>query len=303
MSRTIDLELETAGATIVKNLGGHWTAKGGLCLCPVHADRRPSLSVRVGSSSLLFHCFAGCDTIDVLRAIRRLKLDIPTTDEPAPRPAWQGRDAAIAARARALWNEARPLPGTPGEHYARWRGLPGAADALRYHPRTPLGPRGAARFRPALLAAVRAGDRVIGVERLFLDVPPGLPAADLDPAKRMLGRPFDGAIHFGVPSSVLGLAEGWETAWSAHILLRIPVWAALSNERFAQVAIPDRVERLILLPDDDPAGLTGAGKASIAHERPGRAIETLLPALGHNDWNDQLQSGGEEEGEWVRKAA
>src|SRR3546814_1702262 len=41
---------------------------------------------------------------------------------------------------------------------------------------------------------------------------------------------------------------------SAMILLGIPVWAALGNERIPRIATPDSVSRLILLPDNDRAG-------------------------------------------------
>lgn len=37
--------------------------------CPAHPDRRPSLSVRDGETRVLLHCFAGCQTEDVLAAL------------------------------------------------------------------------------------------------------------------------------------------------------------------------------------------------------------------------------------------
>lgn len=44
---------------------GRWIAR-----CPAHADGRPSLSVReTGDGVILLHCFAGCETEDVLGAI------------------------------------------------------------------------------------------------------------------------------------------------------------------------------------------------------------------------------------------
>ena len=43
--------------------GGHWT-------CPAHEDRSPSLSVRSGNDGrALLHCFAGCETLEVVAAI------------------------------------------------------------------------------------------------------------------------------------------------------------------------------------------------------------------------------------------
>jgi DNA primase len=37
--------------------------------CPAHDDRRPSLSVRDAETRVLLHCFAGCETEDVLAAL------------------------------------------------------------------------------------------------------------------------------------------------------------------------------------------------------------------------------------------
>ena len=46
------------------------SGKGYTCRCPAHEDRGPSLSVTEASDGrVLLHCFAGCDTIDVLQAI------------------------------------------------------------------------------------------------------------------------------------------------------------------------------------------------------------------------------------------
>jgi len=133
-----NLDLESAAAELVKRLGGHWNGKFGLCRCPAHDDTDPSLSVRAGSRSLLFKCFAGCDTVAVLRAIRRLRLDIPANDNDVP-PLRRSRDDRLALRVRELWDDARPMRGSPAEIYARSRGFAGTAATLRYHPRTPLG--------------------------------------------------------------------------------------------------------------------------------------------------------------------
>lgn len=80
MSVSNDPDLEAAARDLMKRLGGHWANGKGMCSCPAHNDHTPSLSVRIGDRSLLFKCFAGCDTIDVLRAIRRLDLDVPTRE-------------------------------------------------------------------------------------------------------------------------------------------------------------------------------------------------------------------------------
>ena len=50
----------------VRSMGaGRWVAR-----CPAHEDRRPSLSVReTDEGKVLVHCFAGCDSADVLAAV------------------------------------------------------------------------------------------------------------------------------------------------------------------------------------------------------------------------------------------
>ena len=43
---------------------GRWMA-----LCPAHADKTPSLSVRDADGKVLLYCFAGCPSADVLSSI------------------------------------------------------------------------------------------------------------------------------------------------------------------------------------------------------------------------------------------
>jgi hypothetical protein len=51
---------EQEGRALVERLGGRWTASGGICRCPAHDDRTPSLSVRAGRRRLLLHCYESC---------------------------------------------------------------------------------------------------------------------------------------------------------------------------------------------------------------------------------------------------
>jgi hypothetical protein len=44
---------------------GRW-----ICKCPAHQDKSPSLSIReTDDGRVLLHCFAGCETTDVLAAL------------------------------------------------------------------------------------------------------------------------------------------------------------------------------------------------------------------------------------------
>jgi len=263
-----------------------------MCRCPAHDDRRPSLSVRVGERGILFKCFAGCSILEVINALRTDRRPIPTADAETDLARSDGRERQLAGRIRSLWKEACPVTDMPASAYLALRGFSGPHAALRYHDHVPLGRGIGVRFRPALLAAVEADTGVIALERLFLDPRTGLPASDLDPPKLMLGRPHGGTVRFGAATDVLGLAEGWETAWSAHLLLGIPVWAALGADRFPLVTVPERVEHLLLLHDNDPSGRRGAARARQAHARDGRMIDPLPPPRGFNDWNDLYRAKG-----------
>ncbi len=304
LSRTSsDPRLHAAAARIVKSLGAAWKPGGVMCRCPAHDDHGPSLSVRVGERSILFKCFAGCTPVDVMRALRTDRQAIPTAGAEAGLMDADGRERQLIGRLRSLWKAAHPITDTPASAYTAMRGFTETHAALRYHDHVPLGRGVDVRFRPALLAALEADAGVIALERLFLDPSTGLPVDDLDPPKRLLGRPLGAAVRFGAASNVLGLAEGWETAWSAHILLGIPVWAALGADRLPLVTVPERVERLILLPDDDAPGRHGAQRAIEAHTQPGRTIETLFSGGGFNDWNDRHRSEGEGRRRRLRQVA
>ncbi|HEU4968383.1 MAG TPA: hypothetical protein VFT73_05505, partial [Sphingomonas sp.] len=64
--------LDEEGRALVGRLGGRWTANGGMCRCPAHDDRTPSLSLAPGENGrVLVHCFGGCAPADVNEALRR----------------------------------------------------------------------------------------------------------------------------------------------------------------------------------------------------------------------------------------
>ncbi|MFJ5932239.1 DUF7146 domain-containing protein [Sphingomonas sp. NPDC092331] len=299
--RTGNAELEALGRQVVQRLGGIWKPGGGMCRCPAHPDQHPSLSVRVGDHALLFKCFAGCDTRDVIRAILLLDKDALHHGHGSPEPGSAlGSDFAGRLRALQIWDGARPIAGTIAELYLRRRGISILSPALRFHPRTPLGRGDDVDFRPAMITALHDHGRFVAIQRTFFESGEPRRARDLDNSRRMLGRPFRGAVVLAPATHELGLAEGIETAMSAMVVHDMPVWATLGNERMAHVALPVTVTRLFLFPDNDVAGEIGAAEAMAAHARPGRSIKTLWPPDGYNDWNDLLREGGKGVGDWWR---
>jgi len=287
--------IDRQGRAIVERLGGRWSAGGGLCRCPAHDDRTPSLSVRVGDRRLLFHCFAGCEIRAVLRALGGP--NVPGAGGQADISGFVAAPFDAAGRNRAaagrLWAGSQALAGSLAETYLRNRGLrigQGLAD-LRYHPRTPCGSKSQAVFRPAMLAAVRDRGGLVAVHRTFLDRRLAR-LADMPSPRRALGRLGQGAVRLRLPEAgTLGLAEGIETAIAATLLTGIPCWATLGAGRFAGIALPAGVARLVLFLDNDPGGRRAERLALGALHETAIRVDVRYPRDPGADWNDVLAGG------------
>ena len=283
--------LERQARAIVESLDGTWRRDKGMCCCPAHDDRTPSLSVMLGRKAILFHCFAGCSNEDVIaaldrRGVRRQNL----FDCSGPVDFQPKKNLPFSPNARRLWQSASAITGSPAERYLAERGLMSTSDQLRYLGRTPLGPRGAVRFLPAMLAAVTTDIGVIAVHRTFLDVASGK-LAGFERPKRALGSLGCGAVRLAPPvQGHLGLAEGIESALSAMQLFGIPCWATLGNERFGLVSIPESVRELYLFIDNDAGGTLAEERAMKAYAEPHRVIHSRAPTSPRFDWNDELTS-------------
>ena len=203
--------------TICAALGGRWHGDYGMTRCPCHEDRDPSLSITDGQDGkLLVNCFAGCDPVDILRALNGNGLSEPPGESPAPR--LHHRDNGRAAL--DIWRESRPAAGTLVEKYLRRRGitLP-VPPSIRYHPG--LRHKATGLVLPAMVAAVQAPDRrVCAIHRTFLNEY-GAKASVLTP-KMALGSLGAGAVRLAKAGRVLGLAEGIEDALSAMQLCGLP---------------------------------------------------------------------------------
>ena len=283
--------LERRAREIVDSLGGTWRRGRGMCRCPAHDDRTPSLSVGLGRRAILLHCFAGCSNDEVITALGRHGVRPCELFDGSGEPlAEVPRQETADRNACRLWRGADALRGSPAEAYLLKRGLTQFSPDLRFHPRTPLGPRGAVRFLPAMLAAVRTDLGVIAVHRTFLDERTGR-LAGFDRPKRALGSLQHGAVRLAMPrGGRLGLAEGIETALSAMQLFGVPCWATLGNERFGLVTIPESVRELHLFVDHDAGGDLAEERAREAYAAADRHITAMRPTELDEDWNDILMN-------------
>ncbi len=262
---------------IVAALGGRWHGYHAMCCCPSHDDRTPSLSLRQGDRGILVTCFAGCDSTDVLRALRRLD---PVRHAAPPPTSHRPAGSAV----RRLWDAGLPVVGTPAADYLGRRGLVLPLRDIRFAPNCPLGPKPRTRFLPALLVAVRVGDRLVAVQRIFLDRPwaPG--------PKLMLGTPETAAWRGAEAGEVIAIAEGFETAAAYAQLHGVPAWSSLGGRRLDRLVLPTTLTRLVIAEDRDLEGEAAGARAMIAYARPGLDIIRHPPPSPFDDWAAVLEA-------------
>lgn len=117
MTAPIDLVLQRLDK-VKANGPGKWKA-----CCPAHDDKDPSLSIReAGDGKVLLHCWAGCDTADVLAAIGLTVRDLfPAGGERfvhrGPSKAAQQLEATVISIAVEQLRQGMPLSDVDRERY------------------------------------------------------------------------------------------------------------------------------------------------------------------------------------------
>src|SRR3546814_1570609 len=108
--------LEARARKTVEALSGTWSRSRGMCCCPAHADRTPSLSITLGKRAILVHCFAGCTNEAVMQGMAKLGVRISDLFDGTGGPVASAPRYEIADRnALRLWREASLLAGRPAE--------------------------------------------------------------------------------------------------------------------------------------------------------------------------------------------
>lgn len=274
----------------IERIGGVWRNGHGIGPCPVpghgkgRGDLNWSLSISAGTKqSLVAHCFAGCNPVDVLAALR---------DTPAQSAAivsydakrFNGHVASARIHAIALWEKAMPIIGTLGETYLASRRIAISSRALRFLADAWHAPT--ARRSPAMLASLAdAQGNIVAVQRTFLTTRGR--KADVEPVRMMLGSLTAGAVQLTQAGETLGLAEGVESALAASQIHNIPCWAAC-GARLHRIALPDIVRHVVLYADNDPPGLETAYRAMRRFRAEGREVDLRAPEEVGSDWNDIL---------------
>jgi hypothetical protein len=229
---------------------------------------------------------------DVLEETRSfLDLPRPTHSPDDRRPAPSGSPEA----ARRLFAMSKPIFGTLAETYLRVRGITALSEtaSLRFRPRCYYwtGDDTPTEARPALIAAVTdLSGTITGAHRTWL-APSGEGKAAVEAPRRAMGQLLGNAVRFGMAHDVMAAGEGLETVLSLRCALPgLPMVAALSANHLAAILFPDRLRRLYIALDRDPAGYRAV--ATLVERAAAVEIEavTLTPAFG--DFNEDLRRLG-----------
>lgn len=196
-----------------------------------------------------------------------------------------------------LWRSSEPIvAGSPPALYLARRGLGELAlkkHGLRWcsavrHPASPA-------LHCAMVAQIAGADhKCVNIHITYLNTDGT--KVNIEPAKRvMAGRlPEGAAIRLGRPQRVMGIAEGIETALSARILHKMPVWAAVNGALLAKWVPPAEAEEIWIFGDND-INFAGQAKAyGLAHRLAARKskgkVRIVFPEKPDTDWNDVLLS-------------
>jgi putative DNA primase/helicase len=282
--------------SIAKALGGRKAGSGWTARCLAHDDRTPSLSIRVADNGkVLVRCHAGCHQGRVIAALRARGLWDKNSRQFVFRterrePVEHKLDQGGAQRSEvplAIWQSAKPAPGTLVEIYLASRGiempLPGT---VRFYPglKHPAGS-----IWPAMVGLVTGGVNGMpkAIHRTFL-ARDGAGKAPVGPReKMMLGPCRGGAVRLAEPGEVLLIGEGIETCLSAMQAAGHPAWAALSTSGLRGLDLPGNVRDVLVLADGDDAGEAAARDCAVRWKRQGRRVRIARPPVGA-DFNDLL---------------
>jgi phage/plasmid primase-like uncharacterized protein len=295
-------------ASIIAGLGGNTGT--GMCLCPAHDDKTPSLKISVGENGKpLWKCFAGCSQDAVLSELRARGLwhqqhsaaeagDDGHGEAPAPddieHDLQRFHRAYKILRAAAKASRSQDIaPAT----YLENRGITLVPPSALILPKEKAAQYTGRRFS-AMVCTIIDDNALLGAHLTFLTLNGAAKIAG-DRPRQMFGRAKGGYVVCGVTDAEepLIVGEGIETTLSAMQLAGLPGIAALSatNLGSPDLTVPACTE-VIIGADNDEAGLKAAMKLGERLQAEGRTVRIAKSPLADTDWNDALLDAGDDEG-------
>ena len=149
--------------------------------------------------------------------------------------------------------------------------------------------------RPAMIAMVVGADRKpVTIHRTYLTLD-GEKAPGVEPRGTMPGvetLPAGLAVRLAEHGDTLGVAEGIETAISASILFKVPVWSCLTAHFLKKWEPPAGLCRVIVFGDNDSTFTGHAAAYELARRltvvRKIPDVEVSIYPMRGGDWNEPL---------------
>jgi putative DNA primase/helicase len=281
-------------STIITALGGNLSS--GMCCCPAHDDKNPSLHVADGNHAIVFKCFSGCSqaaVIDALRAkgislngIGTTKIIMTPQTPDSDRHEYDRFMKAIAILRAA----ARAKAEKPSE-YLNGRGIrlmPACAKLLPASESERLTGR---RF-PAMVLPVVNDKGITGAHVVWL-TQNCREKLNCETPKKSYGPIKGGYVPLGPIDSTkpVIVAEGVETALSAMQITGLPGIAAIGTSGIKAI-MPPACSEIIIAADNDEPGKEAATALAVRLAASGYAVRIAIPeGPDKYDWNDALRSG------------
>jgi putative DNA primase/helicase len=233
--------------------------------------------------------FLGLDSKGALKRIDEILPQALT----APMPKAKDFDRE-RRKVKDLWTLSKPItPGDAAGRYLQRRlGFFPEGTGLRFHP-------GLAYFDekvrvgtwPAMLGVVRLGDKVVGMHRTFITddgqkAPVDSPKKLLTCVENIAGA----AIRLGGDETVIGVAEGIETALAASARFGCTVWATISASGMASFEPTTRVQHVDIFADHDRNGTGQLAAYALMNRLMTRTQVTAavhIPPVPGTDWADR----------------
>jgi len=278
--------------TLSHSLGGFYRNGRGQAPCPIcQSERRRdqnALSLSQQGDKILAYCFKSrCSFIEIARAaqipVNSVGVDFEAEKQANAKQAEY--QAAQLAKARSLWDAAKPITGSKAGSYLQRRAITTPLpDSLRFMPDLYHGPSSS--WCCAMIANVEPTG---GIHRTYFTKQGDRLQRS---AKMMLGPCRGGAVRLSDGSGPLVVAEGVETSLSLLQMLsdRNPsVWAATSSSGMKGLNLPPDPHALIIGVDGDKAGREAANTLATKAIALGWNV-SLMEAPKGQDWNDILVS-------------
>lgn len=266
--------------TLARSLNAVRSGRQWKCQCVAHEDREPSMIIFDGITAVQVRCLAGCDTADVIDALKRRGLwggDVTSRHmlrhDVTPHPRANKNSVSRETMVRALFERSTSCVDTVAQTYFMRREIWSVAQGIDDIRFCASCPRGDERV-PAIVVAMRSftSREIVAVQRIYITR-----SGVKDGKPMMLGAASGSAMQLQPRSAVLNVCEGLETALSLIAMDERPVWALGSTSLITSFPIIDGVDRLALWADHDDPGIKAALQCRDNWRAAGRAVRVLQP--------------------------